>query len=320
MSIENTAPAATPSAEPTSAELQNAVGQNGSDGADVGDPSAQNQGDASETEGSEKPEHRKASYRFGELTRQIRDLQLELAKRDGILEAFRSQPAFGQAQNAPSPAFPEQTATPAPQPPNPADYPEGQYDPRFLEALADYRADLKVSKALDEMSKRQAEAKQKELDQATFQAKAQRYQSVYVEAQKAGAEGAVQVFEIADTRDRQAADLLMQTTHPVDTAEWLADNQDWLRAIMQTRDPVQQAILIGRVDQHVSYHLAQAKQGQASARTTPAQSAAPNSSVPAASSVAQPTVRTGGTGGAPFNPASASFEAYEAWRRANPNA
>jgi hypothetical protein len=318
MSIENTAPAYEPTTETTSVELQNTVGQNGSDGADVGDPSAQVPVDAPDQEGSEKPEHRKAAYRFSELSRQIRDLQLEIARRDGLLEAFRSQPAFGQAQNAPMP--PEPQAPQAPQPPNPADFPEGQYDPTYLRALARYEAKLEIQNELAQMTARQAEQRQKELDQAAFQAKAQRYQSVYVEAERAGATGAVQVFEIADQRDRTTADLLMQTSYPVDTAEWLADNRDWMQAIMRERDPVRKAVLIGRVDQHVSHHLAQAK-GQASARVaTPAQAAAPNTSVPAASSVAQPTVRTGGTGGAPFNPATASQDQYEAWRRANPRA
>jgi len=318
MTIENTAPAYEPTTETTSAELQNTVGQNGSDGTVDGEPSAQVPVDAPDQEGSEKPEHRKAAYRFSELSRQIRDLQLEVARRDGLLEAFRSQSPFGQAQNAPMP--PEPMAPQAPQPPNPADFPEGQYDPRFLEALADYRAEKKISERLAEMTARETERRQKELDQQAHQAKAQRYQGVYDEARQAGATGAVQVFEIADQRDRQTADLLMQTSYPVDTAEWLADNQDWMQAIMRERDPVRKAVLIGRVDQHVSYHLAQAK-GQASARVaTPAQAAAPTTSAPAASSVAQPTVRTGGVGGAPFNPATASQEQYEAWRRANPRA
>jgi hypothetical protein len=319
MSIENTGTAGAEPGQTAPAELQNANGQIASDGASVDASSGDQTADAPDQE-SATPEHRKASYRFSEMSRQIRDLQLELAKREGMLSALgrqQSAPGYGQ-QNAP--AQPQAQSAPTPQPPNPADYPEGQYDQRFIEALADYRAETKIRAVLDETAKRQAEAFQKEAAQRAFTQNQERFVGVYQAAQEAGATGAARVLEIVDQNDRHAADLLASTTHPVETAEWLADNQDWLRAIAQARDPVQKALLVGRVDQHIASHLA-SQRAQTSARaTTPAQTTVATQSNPApgASSVAQPTVRSG-TGGAPFNPASASFEAYEAWRKANPH-
>lgn len=321
MSIENAAPD-TGAAQPTSAELQNTIAQNGADGAGVDASSDAQPGDAQDT-GDSTPEHRKASYRFSEMSKQIRDLQLQLAKREGLIEALRAntpQPGTqAAAQNAPTPA----PVAPEPTPPNPADFAEGQYDPRFLEALAEYKAEVKIKQVLDARAQQSAEAEQKEAERRAFEQGQQRFFAVLDAAEKAGATGATQVLEIVG-RDRQTADLLLNTTHPLETADWLADNQEWLSAITRERDPVKKALLVGRVDQHIASHL-RPKGAQSSAQSaTPAQTTqaapGPQSSGPAPTTVAQPTVRTAGTGGAPFNPASASFEQYEAWRRANPNA
>jgi len=310
---QNTAPASPGAAATSSAELQNGAAQALPDGADAGDLSEAQAGDAQAAE-DRTPEHRKASYRFSEMSKQIRDLQLQLARREGMLETLRAAPIGSQAaaQNAPTPAAPA-----APQAPNPADFPEGQYDPRFLEALADYRAELKVRAVLDQRSQHEAEAKQKEADRLAYQQGQARFDAVYDQAASAGATGATQVLEIIGN-DRQTADLLLDVEHPVETAEWLAEHQEWLTAITRERNLAQKAKLVGRVDQHIASWLA--SQRAQSGRSTP-QTAAPGSqsSGPAATTVAQPTVKAGG-GGAPFNPASASMDAYEAWRKANPGA
>lgn len=310
---QNTAPASPAAAPNSSVELQNGAALAPSDGADDAATSEAQSADAQSSE-DRTPEHRKASYRFSEMSKQIRDLQLQLARREGMLETLRHTAPVGlqaAAQNAPTPA------PAAPQAPNPADFAEGQYDPRFLEALADHRAELKVRKMLDQETQRAAEERQKEADRAAFEQGQSRFLSIYDHAVKAGATGATQVLEIVGS-DRQTADLLLDVGHPVETAEWLADNQEWLSAIVREPSPVQKAMLVGRIDQHISGFLA--SQRAQSGRST-SQQAAPGSpsSGPAASTVAQPTVKAG-AGGAPFNPASSSFEQYEAWRRANPNA
>ena len=322
MSIESTAPASPDAAQTTPAELQNGTGQIPSDGAGAqagSDPS----GDASNGTG-ETPEHRKASYRFSEMSKQNRELQLKLARMEGMLSALQgAQPAQAGPQNAepqpaPAPMVP-------PQRPNPADFPEGQYDPNFHKALADYAdevAEFKARKVLDERSKAEAERAQKEAERRAFEQGQQRFNAVYDQAEKAGATGATQVLEIVGS-DRQAADLLMNVTHPVETADWLAENQDWLRAIMQTRDPVQKGLIVGRIDQHIASFLASQRAQSSAQSATPAPTTqaapGPQNPGPQPTTVAQPTVRAG-TGGAPFNPATASFRDYEAWRRANPQA
>jgi hypothetical protein len=310
---QNTAPASPGAAATSSVELQNGAAQALPDGADAGDPSQAQPGDAQAGE-DRTPEHRKASYRFSEMSRQIRDLQLQLARREGALETLRAAPIGSQAaaQNAPTPAAPA-----APQAPNPSDFAEGQYDPRFLEALADYRAELKVRAVLDQRAQHEAEERQKEANRSAFEQGQQRFQAVYDQAASAGATGATQVLEIVGS-DRQTADLLLDVGHPVETAEWLAENQEWLSEITRERNPVRKAMLVGRIDQHISGWLA--SQRAQSGRSTTSQ-AAPGShpTGPAATTVAQPTVKSG-AGGAPFNPASASMDAYEAWRKANPSA
>jgi hypothetical protein len=306
---------AAPTADAPSSELQNAGFAPAPDGVDGASGVQGGPEDAPDSEHRETPEHRKASFRFSELSKQIRDLQLQNARYQGMLEQ-RSLGGFqmAPAQNAPQPVMPQAAQ---PTPPDPSQFLEGVYDPRYIEAVADFRAELKARALLDEYRANQAQEAKREADQRQYEAGKTAFFNVMSAAEKAGATGATQVLELIGS-DRQTADLLVQTRHPVETAEWLADNQEWLRAIAQTRDPVRKAMLVGQVDQHIASSLASWTQSRANQAQNQAASG-PQSSGLTPSAVAQPTVRSG-SNGAPFNPASATFDAYEAWRKANPNA
>jgi len=238
------------------------------------------------------PEHRTARGRIGQLSRDLRAREIEIARLSGMLEGRQQHPQEQQ------PAQPQQPRD-ANAPPRPEDYLAREFDPRYTVDLAKF-----------EMRQEAAEAERESAQRRELQQGRQRWETTIAEAEQGGVnEYGEPVFQAAlsflqSRIDRPTMDLVTNADNAVYVAEYLGSSpqaRDELRAM----NPTRRALAIGRIDAQISANLKRQPEQHAPA---PAPNPSANAPTPA------PTVNGRG-GGVPFDAEKASVEDFYAARQ-----
>ena len=219
----------TPSGEPQEAPAEDEASE------DSAEPAAE-QGDTDDDadKGDQqppKPKSKGVQKRIDELTSARRDAERD---RDYWRELAMRE---SNAPEAPAPAKEELNG---PQAPDPKSFPDGDFDPRYIEALAEYRADLKVSERFE------AEAKRREAEKA--QAEAAAAHTTFSERATAAGEAGKKALEL--TRDPDArvspvmAEVILLSEMGVEIAAHLHANRTDLDRIASL-PPARQAYEMG---------------------------------------------------------------------------
>ncbi len=286
-------------------ELQNTGAAPGADGAapnaDAQQPENPNApGDDGQGAKPPVPEHRKASYRFAEMSRQTRELEIQLAEERG------RRMALEQGREAPKP----QPSLPAPKdgPPSPDDYDGGEYNPRYAVDLAKY-----------EFRQEQVQAEARKAEAVTFEAGKQRFVETVSQidtlAQEwADTEHAPVLYDgkrlLVDLARNGRTDIVDAVTATGKTAGWvmfnIAADRNLLNDIVKA-DPVTRGLLIGELNAEIKRALS-----APAAQPAPSSQPAPSTHQPSP----QPTPQANGRGALPNpgNPPEGDMTAYRQWR------
>lgn len=257
-------------------------------------------------EGGRTPEHRTARYRFSELTRQIRALELKNA----LLERGMQSAAPAPTQNAPGQPAPTDPK------PDPRQYPLGDMDP-------DYNRALGMWQGREAARQEWAEAQEAQRAEADLKARASRYHATLAEAQKHGlSESAELLQQFVAHQQFDLVDAITETPAAPLVAYYYAANPEQIREL-QSLDPIGRVRQLERVSIHMqNWAQAQGAKQPAATATAQAPTQAPLArTAHAPQPTAQPTPTLNRVGAGPnANPASMSPSEYWAWRQANPNA
>ncbi len=276
MELEQTAPA-NPEATPATSELPPEQAAHPADGGVVQNPEQQ----APEGEGEpapakpQTPPHRQAAPRFSDMSRQIRERDMQLAEMRGKLSAFE--------QLGIQPSGQPQTHQPAPISdgrPDPERYDGGEYDPRYTEDLARFAAREEFARLGQERQQQQV-----------FQTGQQRFAEAFHEADTAAAEdpgfeNAPHVLETIGRHDPSTADVLVACENRLYVAEYLGQGNRMRQ--LAAMPPLERARMIGYLDATIGANL----KAQPAPAVTPAPQPAPAPS-PA------PTTNLSGRGATP---------------------
>lgn len=255
--------------------------------------------------------------RFGDMSKRTRDAELRAARLEGELEALRrgQTPAPAQAPEA----------TSAPKAPNPADYPKGEWDPRYAADLAKYEIREEDRAA----RQREAEAERKRASESEFEAGKARYEDTLNRA-RAAADGsayfqnAERVLELGRVPIAQGGlskpviDAITESDNAVHVAEVLGRNPDQvppeLRGLVKSprelaaMSPSQAQRVIARLDDRIGLILEAARQAKTQ---TPVQTPTP----PPVTPTPTPAPQAPNRGSTPAGePPRGDFRAFKEWR------
>lgn len=317
MSEENAnQPAATPTETPAASELQPGAQPQAAQAPADGDaqqaegqaqPAEQPQEQPVESEEQKDKKRERFDRRFSDLSKQAREAREEAAYWRGVAEAARRG---GQAEPEPAQAAPAELVAP-----NPKDFPQGEYDPKYVAALAKHELRLEQRAEAEAAAKREAEKAARE----AFQAGAQRLRQTLDKAEEAadGAQG--QYFANAPLVLREAArtlppavvDLITEAENPIHVAELIGrgglkdDPLDLGK--LKSLSPAQAARKIAKLDAFVTLRL--------QAQAQPPKPATPPAPPPAPQPSPAPIPTVTPTGAAPsIDPNKGSMDDYVRWR------
>jgi len=320
------APAAAPAAQPASApasELPNGAAPVG-DGAPASDP-AQQPSDNQPTPDPEEAARRAAARerfdkRFGDMSKRTREAELRAARLEGELAALRAgvqPPAPAQAAEQPK----------GNAPPNPADYPKGEWDPRYAADLAKH--EIREEARLER--ERAAEAERKRSMESEFEAGRARFEDTLGRARaladsESGAyfQNAERVLELGRVPISQGGlskaviDAITESENAVHVAEVLGRNPEQappeLRGLIKSprelaaMSPSQAQRVIARLDDRIGLILEASRQAKAKPADTPAP---PTPSTPQPA----PAPEAPNRGSTPVgDPPRGDMRAFKAWR------
>jgi hypothetical protein len=236
------------------------------------------EGDGERNKGRERFDRR-----FSDLSRRAREAELTAAEERGrriaLEEAMRSGLRPSEAQPAPQPAKPEG-------PPNPADYPGKEYDPRYAADLAKH--EIRMEQKAE--AERQAEADRRAAENRAIAEGRTRWEAVCQTARAAG-EGFENAETVLTSRNvpRSTMDLITTSDNPVHVAEYFGRKPDDLRAVL-AMPPLEQARAITRLDARISANLDRARAAAPASPPAPTPAPAPQQPSP----VAIPTAPSAG--------------------------
>lgn len=302
MSIENT-PAQTPA--PAANELSNGAAPVAT-GVAVPETQQLETPEAPNAEPAETPEHRKASYRFSELSKQKHAAEVRAAKAEGIAEAM-----MRMGQNAPTPAPAAAPAAVVDPEPNPEDFTGKNYDPEYLKAVARWEGRQAVKQATSEATAQAAEAQAFEAGRTRFidaRTKAEQVEASFPEYAGAVAQTLDQIARAEGPGPNRLIDVVTQTENPEWIAAAFATKPGLYEKILRMH-PVARSIEIGRIDAQISANL-RAQPAPVPQPAPPTPAVIPN---PAAT---PPATLSGRGAAAPIgNPPVGDMVAYRAWRQ-----
>lgn len=174
------------------------------------------EGDGEQSEPrKEKPKGKKtAAERIAEITKEKHEARREAAEKDAEiarLKALISPPTEVQASKEPSPE----------------DYEHGEFDPRYISDLVDYKTDQRVSAEVKRYTEQQAQAAQ--------MADAQSRHAKFVEACQADEDVGVSAFQLTQDTSapvtKEMADVILHSDNGVRIAAYLNDNREELSRI-----------------------------------------------------------------------------------------
>lgn len=234
--------------------------------------------------------------RNAKLANENRDLRERLARLEGRFDSQqpRSEPAQAQGDSDPEP--------------DPKNYPQGEYDPKYLRDAArwDYRQEAKIQAAARERSESESKSREE------FMAKAQRFHRTIEQAEDSDfLEGGDFLKALDKAGQRDLIDDITDSDNPAALAQWLAvPKQDakqeaYRRSVLELtgRKRVRE---LSRIDDYLTGYF----KAQRNHTTRPAQPAAapssPSASTPSSAPSTPKPVPTPapqangrGTGGAP---------------------
>lgn len=306
MSLENgAAPAAeTVATQAPASELQpQAVTPVADGGAEVnageqGQPRENQPPEGQETQEQASKKRERFDRRFSELSRAAREAELRAARLEGELNALRTSQ---RPQEQPTPQAPAKPAGP----PDPKNYPQGEFDPRYAADLAKH--EIREEQRVE--AERAAAAERQAAERAAAMQGFERLETTIDRAYEVaeGEQGqyfqnAPRFLEFAKANlPRQTVDLITKSEYPVHVAEVFGRDVQRVRDLM-SMSPLDQAAFIGDLSAQIRANV------KPTQRATPAPSAQPapsHQSAPTPSPAPIPTAPAGG--GAPqFNPETAS--------------
>lgn len=285
---------------------------------------AEGAGEGGEQPPKPVPEHRTVQGRISEYQKRARQAELTAAEERGrrlaLEEALRAgvQP---REDAAPAPAKPSG-------PPNPKNYPQGEFDVRYGVDLAKYELRLEQ----EEERERESAAERTAAANAAIAEGKARLDATIAKARElaAGEEGegfqnAERVLDLAYRRldqgglPRHVVDLITESDNALHVAEVLGRKPEQVHeslrdelcftdlAKLRAMSPLKAAREIAKLDANISRVLASQK------RAAPPTPAAPAKPAPQPTPAAMPTAPAKG-GPAPFDPNRASHEDYVRWR------
>jgi len=305
---------------PATSELPNGAAAAPVDGAVVAAEPQQAQEPAQaadDDDTGETPKHRKASYRFSELSRQLRSKAEEAAYWRGIAEARANGQAPPQAQ--PQPHQPVADADPEP---SPASYAGKEFDPAYLREVAAWAGRQEARKLQEQSQKDREAATARSAEERAHQEGLNRFMGARDEAAELEETNPQLTGVVVDTLDRIARAEPPGTPGRLIDVVTKADNKGWVAAALATKpgllqqiqalDPIARALAIGKIDAQISANLASSARAQPAA-SPPVQPApvAPSNS-PA---LAQPPQLNGGGASVSYDPNKGSMDDYYRWRQ-----
>lgn len=296
---------------PATTELPNGAAAAPADGVAASAEPQQTQ-EPKPSEQGETPEHRKASFRFSEMSKQLRKQAEENAYLRGQIDALaRTGGAQPQPEQQPQ-AQPVQDLEP-----DPASYAGKEFDPKYAKDVAAWAGrqearKLAEAQAAARENETRAQAEQREFEEGRARFISARSDAEALEESHPQYAGAITQtlddiarMEIPGTPGR-LIDVVTRTENKAWVAAALATKPDLLRQI-QALDPVSRAMAIGKIDAQISANL---RASPAPAASPPAQTAP--SGQPATT---EPPPQINGRGAGPqINPEKASMEEYVRWR------
>lgn len=321
MSEETNTPANTPADTNVSPERAGAPApvDGGQAGADAGaEPEQQQNANPGEGEGAQPkpvPEHRTVQGRISEYQRKARAAELAAAEERGRRLALEEALRIGA-----KPQAQEEQAPPAPQgPPDPKNYPQGAYDPRYAADLAKYeiREEQRAEAAKAEERERKA------AEDREFQAGLERYNATLAKARELADSASGEYFQHAERflsmrLPNVVMDAVTTSDNAVHVAEILGRNPEdipeSLRALVKSpreladMSPVQVQRTIARLDDRIGLII------EANARRAQQPAPAPKTA-PQPSPAPIPTVQGGGNTPSK-DPSKMSMQEFAAWRAA----
>lgn len=297
---------------PATTELPNGAAAAPADG--VGAPAETQQTQEPQPEPqTETPEHRKASYRFSEMSKQLRKQAEENAYLRGQIDALGRGGAQPQQQTQPE--APQAVADPEP---SPEAYPGKEFDPKYVRDLAlwsgrETARELARQQAEARETETRAEAQRREFEEGRARFLSAREEAEVLEDSNPQLAGVVAATldDIARSEPPGTPGRMIDLVTRVENKAWVAAafaTKPDLRREIQALDPVSRALAIGRIDAQISANL-RMSQAAKPAPTAPTPPPVAPSAQPALT--APPQVNGGGTASASFNAEKADFADFE---------
>lgn len=234
----------------------------------------------------DKPEHRKAAYRFSEMSKQLRESERRAAFLEGQLEALRLQNS-----GAPQPPAPQPEAQVAQDlEPDPEAYPGKAYDPKYLRDVAAWEGRREARALQEKAAKAAEEERQAQAQRAEFEKGRERFFEARSDAEAIEEQfpqySGVATRALDDIARAEPAgtpgrliDIITRAENRAWVGTYLATNPQVLREIAQM-DPVNRAYAIGKIDARISANLQGSPQ--------PAPAAQPSAAAPAPAAAQPP--------------------------------
>lgn len=307
---------------PVTTELPNGAAPAGDGGVAPAEPQTETPDPAqasqpSEGEG-ETPDHRKAKYRFSEMSKALREAERKAEYYRGLADASR------MGQNAPPPAEQPVSQAVADPEPDAASYAGKDFDPQYLRDVARWEGRQEARKLNEETRKASETETARQVAERAFEEGRTRFVAAREEAEAIEDTHPQYAGMVSATLDNIAraeppgtpgrlVDVITKTENKAWVTAALATKQGLLQSIMAL-DPASRALAIGRIDAQISANLSAAPAPKPAAQPAPAPAngAAPSSQTPAL----QPPTQLNGKGSAAaiIDPNKASMDDYVRWR------
>jgi hypothetical protein len=240
-------------------------------------PDGQPAGEPAKAEG-ETPEHRKASYRFSEMSKQLREAEKQAAYYRGLADAAQ------RGQNAPAPPIEATPVAQADPEPDPAKYAGKDFDPAYLRDVARWEGRQEAKRLHEELKASQTRETEAQARERAFEEGRQRFMEAReVQARAIEEQHPQYAGVVTEALDDIARMEPPNTPGRLIDVVTLTENPGWVAAALATKPelrrqilalpPERRALAIGKIDAQISANLAAAQSAQPQAPQAPAPSA-----------------------------------------------